>query len=75
MNNSLGKFKFQDCLSNAGNEVETALGCVTSHMQAISDDNKKMTQLFKRDFPQYFWRTNELLYLITTSPNIVNIIN
>ena len=48
-----GRFKFQDCIVDANNDIEKAVYCVRNYIKAIKDDNDQMCDLFKKDFAKY----------------------
>lgn len=54
-----GRFHFQDCIVAANNNAEAAVYCVRDYVKNIKEDNEKMVELFKRDFPKYAWRCKD----------------
>ena len=48
-----GRFKFQDCIVDANNNVELAVYCVRDYIKNIKSDNDTMVDLFRRDFAKY----------------------
>ena len=47
------RFKFQDCIWDANNNVEKAVYCVRDYVKQIKDDNDKIVENFKKDFAKY----------------------
>lgn len=47
------RFRFQDCIFDANNNVEKAVYCVRNYNRDILADNDKMTDLFKKDYAKY----------------------
>jgi hypothetical protein len=47
------RFKFQDCIFEANNNVEEAVYCVRGYIQNIKDDNDNMVASFNKDYAKY----------------------
>ena len=47
------RFRFQDCIFDANNNVEKAVYCVRDYVKQIRDDNDKMVETFKKEYPKY----------------------
>jgi hypothetical protein len=47
------RFKYQDCIMAANNNVERAVECVESYIQELNNDNFKISEEFKRDHAKY----------------------
>ena len=45
--------KFQECSKKAGNDLETALNCLTEYHSQIKETNEKVTHWFKEAYPSY----------------------
>ena len=48
-----GRFRFQDCIVYANNNVEAAVYCVRDYIKGIKADNDKMIEIFKKDHAKY----------------------
>ena len=48
-----GRFRFQDCIFDANNNVEMAVYCVRDYVKGIKEDNDKMEVIFKKEFSKY----------------------
>ena len=48
-----GRFKFQDCIFEANNNVEEAVYCVRNYIQNIKEDNDKMVAIFSKEYAKY----------------------
>ena len=47
------RFRFQDCIFDANNNVEKAVLCVRGYIKGIQQDNDKMVEQFKKDYAKY----------------------
>lgn len=47
------RFRFQDCIFEANNNIEKAVLCTRDYIKGIQSDNDKMIELFKKDFSKY----------------------
>ena len=52
------RFKFQDCIFEANNNVEEAVYCIRGYIQNIKQDNDNMVAAFNKDYAKYLWMTN-----------------
>ena len=48
-----GRFRYQDCIVEAGNNIEAAVYCVRDYVKHIRDDNEKMIEIFRKDYAKY----------------------
>lgn len=48
-----GRFRYQDCIVEANNNVEKAVYCVRDYIKAIKEDNDKMVDIFKKEYAKY----------------------
>ena len=48
-----GRFKFQDCIVEADNNVEKAVHCVRGYVTHIKEDNERMIDIFRKDYAKY----------------------
>ena len=47
------RFRFQDCIFEANNNVEQAVYCVRDYVKSVQTDNDTMVENFKKDFSKY----------------------
>ena len=47
------RFRYQDCVVEAGNNLEAAVYCVRDYIKHIREDNDKMMDIFKKDYAKY----------------------
>ena len=47
------KFRYQDCLYEANNNIDAAISCIENYLSALNTDNLKITAQFKVDYPKY----------------------
>ena len=47
------RFLYQDCIYDANNNVEKAVHCVRNYIRGIQQDNDKIIEQFKKDYPKY----------------------
>ena len=47
------RFKFQDCIFEANNNVEKAVYCVRDYIKNVREDNDKMVEQFNKDYSKY----------------------
>ena len=50
-----GRFKFQDCLFEAGNNPEKAVLCVRDYVRGVKDDNEKMQLEFSKEYSRFIF--------------------
>ena len=55
-----GRFRFQDCMWEANNNVEKAVYCVRDYVKQIKQDNDTMADLFKKEYSKYSWSRLEM---------------
>ena len=58
------RFRYQDCIVDAGNNPEKAVLCVRNYISGIDADNNKLKSIVEEKCPKYFWDnrwSNELL--------------
>ena len=49
----LARFKYQDCINTANNNIEDAIVCVSSFKGDMKEGNAKMAVTFKKDYAAY----------------------
>jgi hypothetical protein len=47
------RFRFQDCMVEANNNIEKAVWCIRDYVKAIQTDNDNIITQFKKDYPKY----------------------
>ena len=47
------RFKYQDCMFEANNNVEMAVYCVRDYVKGIKEDNDKIVTVFNKDYSKY----------------------
>lgn len=47
------RFKFQDCLKDAENNLEKAVFCTRRYIEEIRENNDKMVEMFKKEHASY----------------------
>ena len=47
------RFRFQDCIFDANNNVEKAVHCVRGYVRGIQEDNDKIIEQFRKDYAKY----------------------
>ncbi len=45
----IARFKYQDCIVNANNNIERAVFCVRDYVKGVQDDNLKIVDAFKKE--------------------------
>ena len=48
------RFKYQDCMVAAGNNMEKAVGCVDSYLNGIDADNVTLKSIVEAKCAKYF---------------------
>ena len=48
------RYQYQDCIVDAGNNVEKAVFCVRNYLTGIDADNQKLKGIVERDCAKYF---------------------
>ena len=47
-------FKFQDCVHEANQSIESGLNCIHQYVNDTKEDNQKIIEAFRRDYPKFF---------------------
>lgn len=47
------RFQFQDCLVDAGNDVESSVKCIRGYLSGMESDNKALHQFVSENFSKY----------------------